>query len=1303
MKIDSKEIGSGSHCGCLVSSDSGTSGRTTGGDGGDTSASCSIPLEMTTENIENNSGADEVHDDDANNETNVLEESNNGLLLSNSTELAETSQLSQPAETSLTSQPDRYTSVLFEKGNRIYKCGKCDAVFSSSPILSDHWKSNHSENNSGVDEVHDDDANSETNVLEESKDGLFHSNNTELTETSLLSQPAETSQIRQPDRYTSVLFEKGNRIYKCGKCDAVFSSSPILSDHLKSNHSENNSGADEVHDDNANNETNVSEESKDSPLLSNNTELTETSQLRQPAETSILSQPDRYASVFFRKGNRNYKCGECVAVFSSSPILSDHWKSNHSACSVCGVVSPDPLKRRLHYETSHGIDTMPERTMICGICGAKFIHTFSLQKHIQSCLLTPKQHARETCSGSAISEAVAPVKKRMKLTPLLECEAFKCGICHKTFITSRILSDHWKSNHSTCSACGGNFYVPTDYLKHLQTSHGTDAPERPFVCGVCGSTHTTCRSLYNHVRQIHLKSKRKKSVYSVDGKQITAKQPPGSDASDGGKMFKCGTCGAFFSTALILSDHWKSQHSACSLCGKTFYDPQDHYIHCAVNHDANLVLKGTFVCAVCNEKFVETRSISTHVQKMHPKPKCNSFLGTGDEDVNAGQHTRTENCFQLFKCCECDSFFSSVNILSSHWKMQHGECILCWETFSIPKDRYRHVELKHDKISVPFYPFQCGMCGRKFSHIKSLLPHARIQHTEEYQKYESVVCTQNQQSAACAASPTGPNMVKCGECDEEFKSMSGLLDHWPLQHSACSVCGEKFANPSDKYRHFQAEHKALLFKRFACAVCGAKCSHTKHLLDHHRKVHRNIWKQLQEMQEDETRWTPSYPQEEDQDISRAEAYSEGGREHQVNVGDSDKLGDGNADSNTDPSWPDLGQDCADKHEELGFRCGPCDARFGSVDQLCAHWTSQHSTCGICRESCPDPYHLQQHMQTSHDMNMAEDRPFICATCGAAFLEASCLSSHVQCSHQQKPSSAVTQGDTSGCKTYEYSCQCAECGAYFKSTRSLLHHWQCNHQSCSVCGVCFKLPKDLDKHLVSSHGQLRVSAMPFVCAICGVACVLPLSLVSHVLEFHSKQVRDVTDSSVAVEAGSLQERAATKTKELCFHMCHVCGKNFKTTAQLKLHLLVHSDERPLACTLCTKSFKTKVMLTVHMRTHTKEKPFMCDLCGQSFALKNTLTYHVNSHTNAKPYKCRFCGKGFNNHSGLRQHSMSHTGYVSELHPVPCKLCGKCVIGRNLKRHMLTHTSLRPFPCKICNKTFRHRGNLSYHMSHSHKSN
>lgn len=55
-----------------------------------------------------------------------------------------------------------------------------------------------------------------------------------------------------------------------------------------------------------------------------------------------------------------------------------------------------------------------------------------------------------------------------------------------------------------------------------------------------------------------------------------------------------------------------------------------------------------------------------------------------------------------------------------------------------------------------------------------------------------------------------------------------------------------------------------------------------------------------------------------------------------------------------------------------------------------------------------------------------------------------------------------------------------------------------------------------------------------------------------------------------------------------HLCNVCGKRFQEAYDLKMHLYVHSDERPLSCDICGKGFVIKATLRMHMLIHTGEK-------------------------------------------------------------------------------------------------------------------
>ena len=107
---------------------------------------------------------------------------------------------------------------------------------------------------------------------------------------------------------------------------------------------------------------------------------------------------------------------------------------------------------------------------------------------------------------------------------------------------------------------------------------------------------------------------------------------------------------------------------------------------------------------------------------------------------------------------------------------------------------------------------------------------------------------------------------------------------------------------------------------------------------------------------------------------------------------------------------------------------------------------------------------------------------------------------------------------------------------------------------------------------------------------------------------------------------------------------------KKDDDLKMHMMVHSGEKPFVCKQCNYSCTTASILKRHMLTHSGEKPFVCTQCSYSSTTAGNLKAHLLTHSGEKPFSCTKCNYCCTTAGSLKTHLLSFGRKTFQLHTV-----------------------------------------------------
>ena len=100
---------------------------------------------------------------------------------------------------------------------------------------------------------------------------------------------------------------------------------------------------------------------------------------------------------------------------------------------------------------------------------------------------------------------------------------------------------------------------------------------------------------------------------------------------------------------------------------------------------------------------------------------------------------------------------------------------------------------------------------------------------------------------------------------------------------------------------------------------------------------------------------------------------------------------------------------------------------------------------------------------------------------------------------------------------------------------------------------------------------------------------------------------------------------------------MCGKEFRSIYNLKLHENFHKRNFKFSCDICGQGFMNKNHFHTHSNTHSDKREFKCANCARCFIAKSSLTRHLKGcFVMIKTFRCLTYGKYFKTREMLNKH-------------------------------------------------------------------
>uniref|UniRef100_A0A1B0GKT4 C2H2-type domain-containing protein n=2 Tax=Lutzomyia longipalpis TaxID=7200 RepID=A0A1B0GKT4_LUTLO len=506
--------------------------------------------------------------------------------------------------------------------------------------------------------------------------------------------------------------------------------------------------------------------------------------------------------------------------------------------------------------------------------------------------------------------------------------------------------------------------------------------------------------------------------------------------------FKCKECGHTFRNRQYLRNHRSRYHSKekdknfeCKDCGKRFISNDTLKNHSYTHSNVR-----SFKCTICFKMYKSDKIVKEHLRNVHSvgKPK-----------------NRKKKIYirETVKCVHCNKTFASPHTLSEHVRVVHrglpidipdGEvkCKICKELFDGIESLKDHVKVH--LVQPVEKPFECAICGLKYSHLHKIRRHMNKTHIKKSQirlnaykrKYDCPICGKpcNERSRFEDHIETHSNETKsCSQCPKVFATDRRLQKHVEKMHGEekypCEICEKRYTTVEGLKKHTRLIHTKG-GKKFPCDVCG--------------KIFKSNWRKQGHMKAHSRDYSLHETTEKPPRVLRERKKKEPKMlKSTINDGIQAEKDKKQA-----------------KGSNGGILCEKCPKKFATEDELRAHaivHVKKTYKCSFCGRELKTRDTLNRHEKT-HKRGRTKIN---CAYCNRKFWNTAELKRHTETVHHGLPVNA--DGPLS----------CTICNETFENLETLEDHVQIHPNDAFQCGSCdetFYSKAEIEKHIRKIHNK-----------------------------------------------------------------------------------------------------------------------------------------------------------------------------------------------------------------------------------------